>query len=100
MTVLPPSVSSLAYWASSCRACSISGIGRLTSRPGGASESDSVVGADVVFEFGESDFDEFFGGIHAVVWLETFMVEFAIGDLHEEADDGSSAICLFCDNLG
>ena len=76
------------------------GVVRLTSRPGSASESDSVVGADVVFEFGESDFDEFSGGIHAVVWLKALMVEFAIGDLHEEADDGSSAVCFFCDNLG
>ena len=75
-------------------------VGRGAPGPGGAPGCGGVAGADVIVEFGESDFDEFLGGVHAVVGLEALVVEFTLGDLHEEADDASSAVCFFCDYFG
>ena len=54
----------------------------------------------VVGEFGESDFDEFFGCVHAVAGLEVLMVEFTLGDLHEEPDNASPVAGFFGDYLG
>ena len=57
------------------------------------------VGVYVVLELGETDPDELFGRVHAVVRLEAFVVEFAFDDLPEELDDATSVVGYFGDYL-
>ena len=55
---------------------------------------------NVVFEFRETYLDEFSGGVHAVVGLEAFVVESAIGDFHEELDNAPPVAGFFGYDFG